>query len=317
LDSVGVIVPVHGWAPYLAESLDGALAQEPQRSRVVVVDDGSTPPLRLGESHESRVQLLRLDRRRGLAGARAAGLEALDDVSLIALCDGDDTWEPGSLALRVAALRSAPGAALSFGRALIVGPDDRPTGERWDELEPGLHDADALRAALFERNPICVSSVVIRREALLAAGGLDSDLARAEDWELWLRLIARGAAFVFEPRAVVRYRRRAGGLSADVSELARAQLELHERHASLVDSVSRARVRARDLRALADGSIRERRFADARAALRAAAALAPAPTRERALTVALRVPGLRGLLGRRDPYRRRGALRRPAPPAGT
>jgi hypothetical protein len=75
-------------------------------------------------------------------------------------------------------------------------------------------------------------------------------------------------------------------------------------------------VRARDLRALADGSIRERRFADARAALREAAALGPPPVRERALAVALRVPGLRGRLGRRDPYQRRGALRRPAPPAG-
>jgi len=309
-----VIVPVHGWAPYLAESLDGVLAQDPLPARVVVVDDGSSPPLQLGESYAPHVQLLRLDRRRGLAGARAAGLEALDEVSLIALCDGDDTWDPGSLALRVAALRS--GAALSFGRALIVGPDDRPTGERWEELEPCLHDADSLRAPLFERNPICVSSVVMRRDALLAAGGLDSDLARAEDWELWLRLIAGGAAFAFEPRAVVRYRRRAGGLSADVAELARAQLELHERHASLVDEVTRARVRARDLRALADGSIRERRFADARAALRAAAALGPPTGRERALAVAVRVPGLRGRLGRRDPYRRRGALRRPAPPAG-
>jgi glycosyltransferase involved in cell wall biosynthesis len=316
LDSVGVIVPVHGWAPYLAEALDGVLSQSPAPTRVVVVDDGSSPPLRLGDAYASRVQLLRLDRRRGLAGARAAGLEALDDVSLIAPCDGDDTWEPGSLALRVAALRSAPGAALSFGRALIVGPDDRPTGERWEELTPGLHDASSLRAPLFERNPICVSSVVLRRDALLAAGGLDSDLARAEDWELWLRLIAGGAAFVYEPRAVVRYRRRAGGLSADVAELARAQLELHERHADLVDEVTRARVRARDLRALADGSIRERRFADARAALRAAAALGPPPARERALAVALRVPGVRGRLGRRDPSRRRSALRRPAPPAG-
>ena len=308
-----MIVPVHGWAPYLAESLDGVLGQEPQPSRVVVVDDGSSPPLRLPEPHASRVQLLRLERRRGLAGARAAGLEALDDVSLIALCDGDDTWEPGSLVLRVAALE---GAALSFGRALIVGPDDRPTGERWEELVPGLHDAESLRPLLFERNPICVSSVVIRRDALVDAGGLDSDLARAEDWELWLRLIAAGAAFAFEPRAVVRYRRRAGGLSADVAELARAQLELHERHAHLVDGVTRARVRARDLRALADGSIRDRRYADARVALREASALAPSPPRERALAIALRVPGLRGRLGRRDPYRRRGTLTRPAPPAG-
>ena len=43
--SVGVIVPVHGWAPYLAETLDAVLAERP--GDVVVVDDGSDPPLRL------------------------------------------------------------------------------------------------------------------------------------------------------------------------------------------------------------------------------------------------------------------------------
>ena len=297
-----MIVPVHGWAPYLAESLDGVLDQDPSPARVVVVDDGSRPALRLGTAHANRVELLRLERRRGLAGARAAGFDALGDVELIALCDGDDTWEPGSLALRVAALASDH-ASLCFGRALIVGPDDRPTSEKWKEPEPGRHDARSLRTPLFAANPICVSSVVARRDALLAAGGLESDLPRAEDWELWLRMIEREAAFVYEPHAVVRYRRRTGGLSGDIAELARAQLDLHDRHADLVDAVTRARVRANDLRALADGLVRERDYAGARAALREAASLSPSTPRARALAVAVAIPGVRGRVGRRDPYR--------------
>jgi GT2 family glycosyltransferase len=300
---VGVIVPVHGWAPYLAESLDGVLGQDPAPDRVVVVDDGSQPPLRLDAAYAGRVELVRLDDQRGLAGARAAGLEALDDMALVALCDGDDTWEAGSLARRVDALGARAEAALCFGRALIVGPDDRPTGEHWKEIEAGFHDAASLRGALFESNPICVSSVVARADALRHAGGLDSDLARAEDWELWLRLIARGEGVVFEPRAIVRYRRRVGGLSADVAQLARAQLELHERHADLVDARTRARVRARDLRALAAGLVRDRDYAGARDALREAASLASPSPRERSLAMALRMPGVRGRLGRRDPYR--------------
>jgi glycosyltransferase involved in cell wall biosynthesis len=300
---VGVIVPVHGWAPYLAETLDGILGERP--GEVVVVDDGSPSALRLDPSHARECRLVRHWPRRGLAGARAAGLAVLE-TGLVALCDGDDVWEPGSLGLRVAALygtgdaghaagagdagaAGGGGAAACFGRAQVVGPDGRPTGEEWDA-------PDRLELPrLFETNPLCVSSVVLRRDALVAAGGLASDLPRAEDWELWLRLLGRGERLVYEPRAVVRYRRRSGALSGDIASLARAQLELHARHAGLVSDECFERVRRADQRALAAGLVRQRRYDEAGDALRAAGAS----------TLPATVPGVRALRGRRDPYRGR------------
>jgi hypothetical protein len=267
--------------------LDGVLGEEP--GVVVVVDDGSERPLELDRDHAGRCRLLRLERRRGLAGARAAGLAVLE-TELVALCDGDDVWEPGSLGLRVAAL--GDGAAC-FAASVIVGPDGRATGERWavpERLE---------LPELYERNPLCVSGVVLRREAVVAAGGLECDLRRAEDWELWLRLLGRGERLVYEPRAVVRYRRRAGALSGDVAGLARDQLAVHARHAGLVSAECAGRVRSADLRALAAGLVRERRYREARKVLEEAG-------RGRSLGAAmLGVPGLRGLRGRRDPYRGR------------
>ncbi|MGI8801336.1 MAG: glycosyltransferase [Solirubrobacteraceae bacterium] len=284
-ERVGVIVPVHGWAPYLAETLDAVIGERP--GAIVVVDDGSDPPLELDRSQAPACRLLRLDRRRGLAGARAAGCAALE-TELIALCDGDDVWEPGSLGLRVAALG---GAAACFARSVIVGPDGRPTGEVW-EVPERLELPE-----LFERNPLCVSGVVLRRRAVEAAGGLLCDLARAEDWELWLRLLARGERLVYEPRAVVRYRRRAGALSGDIASLAADQMAVHARHAGLVSAECAGRVRAADLRAMAAGLVRQRRYAEAREAL----ASAGAGRSFEAMVLA--VPGLRALRGRRDPYR--------------
>ena len=95
----------------------------------------------------------------------------------------------------------------------------------------------------------------------------------AEDWDLWLRLAARGEPFVCAPDAVVRYRRHPGGLTADVAALARCQLELHRAHGALVEP-----------------AVRERALAADEAALRSA-------TRT----------GLRALIPRRDPYRRYAA----------
>ena len=268
---VGVIVPVHGFPAYLAETLDAVLAQRPAPARVVVVDDASPEPVALHPDHAGACTLLRRERCGGPAAARATALTALEpDVEIVALCDADDAWTEGKLACQLAALDEHPDAALCFGRALVVGADGRPTGERWTALDPGLHEGPALRELLYASNPIPTSSVVMRRAPLRRAGGLQSPVRLAEDWDLWLRLAARGEGFVCAPDAVVRYRRHPGGLTADVAALARCQLELHRAHGEMVSPDVRERVLAADAAAL-------------KSATRG---------------------GLRSLLPRRDPYRR-------------
>ncbi len=84
----GVLIPVRGFPRYLTETLDAVLAQEPDE--VVVVDDGSFEPIRC-----EGVRVVRRDTPGGPAAARATGLDALGDVDVVALCDADDTWEPG------------------------------------------------------------------------------------------------------------------------------------------------------------------------------------------------------------------------------
>lgn len=290
---VGVIVPVHGWAPYLAETLDAVLSEAPDE--VVVVDDGSPEPVLLHVEHAARCRVVRRAERGGLPAARRTGFEALRAVEWVALCDADDTWRPGKLAAQRAAL-SASGADVCFAAAEIVGPDGRPTGERWP-LPP------VTLPALYERNPVAVSGALLRRASVEAAGGIAHDLPAAEDWDLWLRLLASGATLTVAPDARVAYRRRAGAMSADITTLARAQLAVHASHAGLVDEATRRRVEAADLRALAAGLTRDGHHAEAREAYRAAARREPLTTADRARARALELPLLAGALGHREPYR--------------
>lgn len=298
-------------APYLEESLDSVLTQEPAPDVVIVVDDRSEPPVALAERHRERCRQARFG---GPGGgpevARQIGAHDLAGASLdlIALADADDVWEPGKLAAQLAALEAHPEAAVCFGRAEVIGEDGRPTGELLPELPKGELTAAQLLPILFERNPIPAASAVIRKSALDAVGGFMGSgtperLEAGSDWELWLRLVAARHSFVCEPRARIRYRRHASGLSSDLVRLARAGLAIHDAHGDLVDADTRRRVRAGDLTSLARALIRERGWSEARAALAEAAELEPPGARERLLRGVVAVPGVRAALGRRDPYR--------------
>jgi GT2 family glycosyltransferase len=298
---VGVIVAARAPVPYLAEALESVLSQEPAPDDVVVVDHASTPAL----SGIERVRVVRVDDPAGgPAAAREAGLAVLE-TELVALADADDVWEPGKLRAQLDAFAGNPDAAVCFGRAVVIDAAGRDSGERLPELPAGRLKASALGRDLYERNAIPAASAVIRREALESVGGFTppSPLPAGSDWDLWLRMVEEGHTFVCAPEARIKYRRHAGGLTADISRLAEAGLEIHSRHAALVDPATAQNARAADLETLARGRIRERRYADARVALKQAAALRPPAPRERALRIAATIPGVRATLGRRHPHR--------------
>jgi glycosyltransferase involved in cell wall biosynthesis len=298
--SVGVIVPVYGPAPYLEEALAGVFGQSPAPDDVVVVDDGSPSPIDLPAAFAERCRVLRRGQRGGPGPARDTALASIS-TDWIACADADDVWHPGKIAAQLDALALFPDAVLCFGTAEVIGPGGRATGERWARLPAGLLEPEFLGSALYESNPIPTSSVVVRRDAVLAAGGF-SGPPLCEDWSLWLRLVERGGSFVCAPDAVIAYRRHAGGMTADIASLAESSLLVHEAYAELVDQSVRRRVRSADLVALARGFVRERRWDDARTALREAATLTPLTVRERLLRAFIAAPGLRTALGRRAPY---------------
>jgi hypothetical protein len=278
---VGVIVPVKSPAPFLDEAL-GSLEQDPAPDAQAVVhdEDGAGP-----------------------AGTRERGLAQLADCDWIALLDADDVWEPGKLAAQREAIARHPDAVVCFGRATAIGDDGRATGERLPELPAGLHTAEALAPVLYRSNPIPTSSALVRRDALVRAGGFAGPAPLASDWDLWLRLVTQGGSFVCEPAARIRYRRHKGGVTADVAAMAESMLAVHAAHGGLVDADSRRRAESRDLVLLARGRIRQRRYREAGEALARADVLLPLRGRESLLRRLVGVPGVRSVLGRRQPYR--------------
>ncbi len=161
---VAVIVPTWNAGRMLREALDSVAAQTVLPTQVVVVDDGSTDGSVEAVSADPAVMLIRQSRS-GTAAARNKGI-ARADADLVAFLDADDLWPPGSLSVRIAALREA-GADGCYGvveEFLDPAGLSRPVRPRCAARVPG--------------------SILVTREALARVGGFDVSLPGGEavDW---------------------------------------------------------------------------------------------------------------------------------------
>jgi glycosyltransferase involved in cell wall biosynthesis len=221
---VTVVVPAFESARWIEATLESIRAQTLAPREVVVVDNGSRDDTAALAARAGATVLVRPGG--GPSRARNAGIEAAR-TRWIAFCDADDLWEPHKLARHRDAARLCPDVSLTFS-------DWLPFDERGPVREPALNDDPAYRrlararvapgivrfaradlnAAFYRSMFLLTSAAVVRRDALLAAGPFDERLRIAEDYELFLRVLARGcAAAVEEP--LVRYRRHLTSISRD------------------------------------------------------------------------------------------------------
>lgn len=204
---VSVVIPTHNRAALVCEAIDSALAQTYRDFEVLVVDDGSTDataavlPARFGG--DPRVHLVRQENR-GAAAAQNTGVR-LARGEFIALLGDDDLWRPEKLARQVAALDRHPDAALCFSDLVVAGGTD--DGRRCFEIAG--FDGTITVEALVRGNFIPAAATLIRRSCLLGAGAFDETLRLAEDWDLWIRLLAAHPAVCVD-RVVGVYRRHDG-----------------------------------------------------------------------------------------------------------
>ena len=197
---VAVIVPCFNDGATLRETL--ASIQEPEPVELAVVDDGSSEPATLAvldEVEADGVRVIHLDRNRGLIAARMAGLEATSAPYVFPL-DADDDAVPGALSAMADVLDADPEAGVCFGDYIEFGESNL--------VRAVPHTLDPYRVAYTNEYPI---SSLIRRSVLEEADGWTFGMGRLvsyEDWNLWMKLAARGVKGVHlgENRPI--YRRR-------------------------------------------------------------------------------------------------------------
>ena len=202
MPKVSVVMPVlRPHRDYFPAAVESIRAQGFADWELIVVEAESEVPAAPLLPDDARIRLLREPQPTSLVAQRNRGLREAR-AELVAMLDADDLALPERLAAQAAFLEAHPRTAVAGGQLEIIDGEGAPIGSR---RYPLAHE-DIVRAMRLY-NPIAQSSVMLRREAVLAAGGYCfSDDNTGEDYELWSRLARSGHRFENLDRALVSYR---------------------------------------------------------------------------------------------------------------
>ncbi len=238
MPTVSVIIPAHNRAALLGDTLDSVRAQSFADWECVIVDDASsddTPEVaRMFMREDGRFRLVS-GRFGSASAARDAGAERATGA-LLSFLDSDDLMAPDKLAWQVDRLRRDPTATIVYGDTLQFRTGDDPKVGT-------LYGAGGPRPTSFEEllGFSAIYAPTVRADAFRAAGGFDTSLASAEDWDMWLTL-ARAGGLIYEPRPSLYYRLHSGNKSKNTLRNFRCALRVAAKHLRHVPPARRPRV---------------------------------------------------------------------------
>ena len=206
--SISVIIPAYNAGQRVSRTIATVLNQTLPVLEVIVVDDGSTddtvevvsrfgPPVRVVSKKNG-----------GPASARNLGA-SLAKGEWLAMLDADDWWFPRKIELQLA---DAADDDVGLSHCRLDHRVERPPRELSFQ-------------ALWDRNWISNSSVLIRRKVFETLGGFVEEprLISVEDYNLWLRVAAAGWRVIACPHILVHYTQGIG-ISSNADRLMRASL---------------------------------------------------------------------------------------------
>ena len=200
--SVSVIVCSHNGHATLVPALQSLQRLDYPDYEVLVVDDGSEPPLQSLAGSVPGVRCLRLERC-GLGRARNAGAAAARG-EVLAFTDDDCLADPHWLRYLAAALADE---SLSAAGGPNIPPPPRNRTERLVAAAPGGPAHVMLDDLEAEHLPGC--NLAVRRSAFEAVGGFrDAYWAAGDDVDFCWRLQNAGGRLGFAPGAMVWHHRR-------------------------------------------------------------------------------------------------------------
>lgn len=227
---VSVLMPVY--RPdlgYLREAIESIRAQTFAGWELLVVEDGGPSGVAalIRELGDPRIHHHERAARTSLADALNDGL-SLCRAPLVARMDSDDVATAARLERQIGFLDANAEIAVVGSTITVIDASGRVIGHR--RLPTSYPQ---IASTLRRYNCVAHPAVMFRRDVVTAAGGYRAGLA--EDYDLWCRLVSRGARIENLPDALLTYRFHEEALKFNtVRDAIRATIDTKLRHFSNV-----------------------------------------------------------------------------------
>ncbi|REE20086.1 GT2 family glycosyltransferase [Paraburkholderia sp. BL27I4N3] len=223
LDDVAVLIPAYNGQADVDLTL--ASFSESAPVHVLIVDDGSTPPIVAPAIANMTIEVLRMAQNGGIERALQTGIDALAQRGFryAARIDAGDRSVPQRLAKQRMFMESHPRVAGLGMWTQVVTREGKPLFMLTPPAEP-----NAIRRLRFFRSCLAHPSMMLRIDAVRAVGNYRAEYRSAEDLDLFVRLMERYDCANL-PELGLYYELNEGGISAtrrrrQVSSTLRLQL---------------------------------------------------------------------------------------------
>src|SRR5215469_1404189 len=192
---VSIVIPAYNTATLIPNCLNSVLTQTYADFEAIVVNDGSpdTPELEKAlAQYLNRIIYIRQENKHA-AGARNTAIRRARG-EFLAFLDSDDIWFPEHLASQMKLFEKDPTLDMVYADGLVLG-DPKHEWKFMDRCPS--HGEASFSALVVERCQIPVSTVVVRKSAIVKAGLFDESLARCDDYDMWLRTAFFGAKITY------------------------------------------------------------------------------------------------------------------------
>lgn len=186
---ISIVSPIFNSGHYLQEMLESVRAQGDCEFEHIIMDGGSTDgSLNLLRQYAAAYPNVKLisEPDTGQSDALEKGFQ-LCSGEYVTWINGDDALLPGALLLLQAELDGDPSADIAFGAVQVT---DANGMSLYTTKPRSVSYADVL----LRGNSITQPGSLMRMKAFTAAGGLNRSLRYCMDYDLWLRLLAKGKA---------------------------------------------------------------------------------------------------------------------------
>jgi teichuronic acid biosynthesis glycosyltransferase TuaG len=218
---ISIIMPAYNAAAYIAQSIASVQQQTYEHWELIIIDDGSTDETAtIATSFAANdKRIIYIEQVNGKQGkARNTGIKAAKG-NVIAFLDADDMWMKEKLEKQLAFI-SSTNADLVFSDVIMIDKNGNAKKDTWGVSNACYKGEEGMLSFLHE-NKIPLLSVLAKKQSIISAGCFaESDAFQyGEDYDLWFRMLQRGAVFNGMQERLAAYRQHAAQGTLDKSSM--------------------------------------------------------------------------------------------------